>query len=88
MLKDRIGTGQAVAQIRESMSSRSTRATGVGLMYTPVREQVWINQGFQEQLVIFQIDQYDPHPEHGAYLGWRIKVAAAIASMQVDAAGQ
>jgi dual specificity phosphatase 12 len=38
------------------------------------RETIWINPGFQEQLVLFQVCQYNPHPGDGVYASWKTKV--------------
>lgn len=38
------------------------------------RDTIWINPGFQEQLVLFQLCQYKPHPNDGVYAGWRMKL--------------
>jgi len=35
------------------------------------REQVWINPGFQEQLVLFEVCRYAPSPNEGVYKKWR-----------------
>lgn len=35
------------------------------------RFQVWINPGFQEQLVLFEVCQYAPSPNEGVYKKWR-----------------
>ncbi|RXW17865.1 hypothetical protein EST38_g8005 [Candolleomyces aberdarensis] len=35
------------------------------------REQIWINEGFQEQLVLFELCDYQPSPANGFYAKWR-----------------
>jgi dual specificity phosphatase 12 len=38
------------------------------------REQVWINPGFHEQLVLFKLCKYAPSPACGIYNSWRSKI--------------
>ncbi len=38
------------------------------------REQVWPNPGFQEQLVLFELCQYNPTVTNGIYVNWRRKI--------------
>ena len=42
------------------------------------REQVWPNPGFQEQLVLFELCQYNPTPASGIYQNWRSKIERQI----------
>ncbi|KAJ2931592.1 hypothetical protein H1R20_g5531, partial [Candolleomyces eurysporus] len=35
------------------------------------REQIWINRGFQEQLVLFELCDYQPSLANGIYAKWR-----------------
>lgn len=35
------------------------------------RDQIWVNPGFHEQLVLFEICGYQPSPAHGVYQKWR-----------------
>ncbi|KAH8106039.1 phosphatases II [Cristinia sonorae] len=42
------------------------------------REQVWINPGFQEQLVLFELCKYNPHPNDGIYKKWKQKIQQHI----------
>jgi len=39
-------------------------------LFLSARDSIWINPGFQEQLVLFQICQYNPHPGDGVYASW------------------
>ncbi|TFK43706.1 protein-tyrosine phosphatase-like protein [Crucibulum laeve] len=39
-----------------------------------VRDQIWPNAGFQEQLVLFELCQYYPHPSNGFYANWRAQL--------------
>ncbi|KAF9260916.1 phosphatases II, partial [Marasmius fiardii PR-910] len=45
-----------------------------------VRYQIWINAGFQEQLVLFELCEYNPSPSNGIYVGWRSKLERRLAS--------
>ncbi|KAJ7240338.1 protein-tyrosine phosphatase-like protein [Mycena haematopus] len=38
------------------------------------RDQIWPNAGFQEQLVLFELCQYQPSPSNGIYQSWRYKL--------------
>ncbi|KAJ7904712.1 protein-tyrosine phosphatase-like protein [Mycena olivaceomarginata] len=38
------------------------------------RDQIWPNAGFQEQLVLFELCQYQPSPANGIYQSWRYKL--------------
>ncbi|KAJ6515688.1 protein-tyrosine phosphatase-like protein [Mycena sanguinolenta] len=38
------------------------------------RDQIWPNAGFQEQLVLFELCQYQPSPSNGIYQSWRYKI--------------
>jgi len=42
------------------------------------REQVWINPGFQEQLVLWGICQYNVTADNGVYKKWRMKIDSAL----------
>jgi len=46
----------------------------IDLLFLSARDSIWINPGFQEQLVLFQICQYNPHPGDGVYASWKSKV--------------
>ncbi|KAJ7822561.1 protein-tyrosine phosphatase-like protein [Mycena olivaceomarginata] len=46
------------------------------------RHQIWPNPGFQEQLVLFELCQYQPSPTNGIYISWRYKL-----DRQLKAAG-
>jgi len=38
------------------------------------RDHIWLNPGFQEQLVLFELCQYAPGPSNGIYLKWRTQL--------------
>ncbi|KAI0728672.1 phosphatases II [Fomitopsis betulina] len=42
------------------------------------REQVWINPGFMEQLVIFELCRYAPSPQEGIYVKWRQRIQRSL----------
>lgn len=42
------------------------------------REQVWPLAGFQEQLVLFELCQYNPTTTDGIYQNWRNKIERHI----------
>lgn len=39
--------------------------------YSPAREQIWIAPGFVEQLVLFELCEYQPSYTNGIYVKWR-----------------
>ncbi|KAJ8481519.1 hypothetical protein ONZ45_g9981 [Pleurotus djamor] len=39
------------------------------------RPQIWVNPGFQEQLVLYELCQYNPGPSNGIYVNWRNTLA-------------
>jgi dual specificity phosphatase 12 len=39
-----------------------------------VHDQIWPNPGFHEQLVLFELCQYNPSPSNGIYANWRTKI--------------
>ncbi|THH31297.1 hypothetical protein EUX98_g2869 [Antrodiella citrinella] len=60
------------------MCSKRISPTAAMTAVRQAREQVWINPGFQEQLVLFEVCQYNPHPNEGVYKKWRQKIAQHI----------
>lgn len=54
------------------MATRKLSAPEAQDVLRRVREQIWILPGFQEQLVIWGICQYNVTPENGIYKNWRI----------------
>lgn len=46
------------------------------------REQIWIKPGFQEQLVLFGLCQYNPGPQEAIYRNWRSRLDQALARAQ------
>ncbi|TFK28903.1 phosphatases II [Coprinopsis marcescibilis] len=42
------------------------------------RDQIWINAGFHEQLVLFELCNYMPSPSNGIYQKWRYSVDARL----------
>ncbi|KAI5124947.1 hypothetical protein M0805_007374 [Coniferiporia weirii] len=60
------------------MYSRRIRATEALEIVRRAREQVWPNPGFQEQLVLFELCQYNPTETDGIYRSWRNKIELQI----------
>ncbi|KAL9712950.1 hypothetical protein Ac2012v2_004191 [Leucoagaricus gongylophorus] len=55
------------------MWSRRLGATDATEIVRRARDSIWINPGFHEQLVLFQVCQYNPHPGDGVYASWKTK---------------
>ncbi|KAF5333474.1 hypothetical protein D9611_002541 [Ephemerocybe angulata] len=53
------------------MWSRRVNATQALEFVRSARDQIWINPGFQEQLVLFELCNYQPSPANGIYVKWR-----------------
>ncbi|KII94940.1 hypothetical protein PLICRDRAFT_96332 [Plicaturopsis crispa FD-325 SS-3] len=52
------------------------------------REQIWPNPGFVEQLVLFQLCQYNPTPSNGIYWNWRHQIERRLrAASQASGSG-
>ena len=45
-----------------------------------VRDHIWPNPGFQEQLVLFELCQYAPSPSNGIYVNWRTQLDRRLAA--------
>ncbi|TDL29544.1 phosphatases II [Rickenella mellea] len=60
------------------MYSRRMRATEALDFVRRVREQVWPNPGFQEQLVLFELCNYAPSETCGIYRNWRARIERHI----------
>lgn len=60
------------------MASRQNSAAEAQDVVRRAREQVWINPGFQEQLVLWGICQYNVTPDNGVYKKWRMKIDNAL----------
>jgi len=56
------------------MYSRRIHATQALEAVRQCRDQIWLNPGFQEQLVLFELCQYAPSPSCGIYNSWRSKI--------------
>ncbi|KAI0677036.1 phosphatases II [Trametes maxima] len=68
------------------MYSRRIEASEAMEIVRRAREQVWIIPGFQEQLVLFGLCQYNPTPTEGIYVRWRQKIDRYLQSQQAQAA--
>ena len=60
------------------MATRQHSAAEAQDVVRRAREQVWINPGFQEQLVLWGICQYSVTPDNGVYKKWRMKIDNAL----------
>ncbi|TFL00541.1 protein-tyrosine phosphatase-like protein [Pterulicium gracile] len=80
--------------------SRSAAVVAAYLMYsrriTPTqamdivrqaRDQVWLNPGFQEQLVLFELCRYNPGPSCGIYVNWKTKLDRRLGISQASRSG-
>lgn len=47
------------------------------MIFLSAREQIWVNPSFQEQLVLFELCQYNPGPANGVYQKWRLQLEEA-----------
>lgn len=44
------------------------------------RDQIWPNAGFQEQLVLWELCDYNPTPDNGFYRTWRLQLDRRLAA--------
>ncbi|KAJ7581281.1 protein-tyrosine phosphatase-like protein [Mycena floridula] len=77
------GTSRSAAVVAAYvMWSRRMNATQALDFVRSVRDTIWPNPGFQEQLVLYELCQYQPSPRNGIYATWRTlldrRLAAAI----------
>lgn len=56
------------------MWTRRLNATRALEIVRSARDQIWLNPGFQEQLVLFELCQYAPSPANGIYSSWRTQL--------------
>ncbi|KAF8165517.1 protein-tyrosine phosphatase-like protein [Crassisporium funariophilum] len=63
------------------MWSRRLRATQALEIVRTARDQIWPNPGFQEQLVLFELCQYNPSPANGIYTNWRNQLDRKLQAM-------
>ncbi|KZT29341.1 phosphatases II [Neolentinus lepideus HHB14362 ss-1] len=61
------------------MYSKHISATAALEEVRSAREQTWVNPGFQEQLVLFELCRYNPTSNDGIYLAWRHKITNQLA---------
>ncbi|KAF9534728.1 protein-tyrosine phosphatase-like protein [Crepidotus variabilis] len=64
----------AAVVVAYMMWSRRIGVTHAMEMVRGARDQIWINPGFHEQLVLFELCQYSPSPSNGIYYNWRTKL--------------
>ncbi|KAF5390534.1 hypothetical protein D9757_002622 [Collybiopsis confluens] len=62
------------------MYTRRVNATQALELVRQCREQTWVNPGFQEQLVLYELCQYAPSPTDGIYVSWRYKLNNRLAA--------
>lgn len=60
------------------MAAKQLNATEAQDVVRRAREQVWINPGFQEQLVIWGICGYNITPDNGIYRNWRMRLDQSL----------
>lgn len=60
------------------MATRRLSATEAQDVVRRAREQVWFRAGFQEQLVIWEICQYNVTKDNGVYKKWRMKLESSL----------
>lgn len=60
------------------MFSRRISSTDALEIIRRAREQVWPNPGFHQQLVLFELCQYNPTPSDGIYRSWRDQIEREI----------
>ena len=85
MYTERIRATEALDRIRRGTSDLNMKV----IKYQEVtmclaREQVWLNPGFHEQLVLFELCQYNPTPSDGIYKNWRSKIERQIREGRVS----
>jgi len=56
------------------MWSRRIDATQALEVVRGARDQIWVNVGFFEQLVLFELCRYAPSPSEGIYVNWRANI--------------
>ncbi|KIK67937.1 hypothetical protein GYMLUDRAFT_256744 [Collybiopsis luxurians FD-317 M1] len=62
------------------MRTRRLNATQALEIVRQCREQIWVNPGFQEQLVLYELCQYAPSQTNGIYVSWRHKLNNRLAA--------
>ncbi|KAJ7583563.1 protein-tyrosine phosphatase-like protein [Mycena floridula] len=62
------------------MWARRMNATQALDFVRSVRDTIWPNAGFQEQLVLFELCQYNPNPQNGIYASWRTRLDRRLAA--------
>lgn len=74
MWSRRLGATDATEIVRRGKRTSSVGGRFVNSLFLSARDSIWINPGFHEQLVLFQVCQYNPHPGDGVYASWKTKV--------------
>jgi dual specificity phosphatase 12 len=60
------------------MATKKLSATEAQDVVRRAREQVWFNAGLIEQLVIWEICQYNVTPDNGVYKKWRMTLESSL----------
>jgi dual specificity phosphatase 12 len=77
MWSRRVNATQALEFVRSGWSHLQARSPSHALS---VRNQIWPNPGFQEQLVLFELCAYNPSPSNGIYISWRMQLERRLAA--------
>lgn len=56
------------------MWSRRVTAAQAMEFVRNAREQIWINESFIEQLVLFELCGYQPSETNGIYMNWKLRI--------------
>jgi dual specificity phosphatase 12 len=72
----RVGATQALEVVRGGNSPMKiiSNAALPNEYVSPARDQIWVNPGFHEQLVLFELCQYAPSRSEGIYTKWRAQL--------------
>jgi len=85
MRSRRIGVGEALDMIRSGAAALILGIDKMPILF-PVRDQIWVNAGFMEQLVIYELCEYAPSPTNGIYINWRTTVDRNLAAASMPPA--
>ncbi|KAJ7598098.1 protein-tyrosine phosphatase-like protein [Mycena floridula] len=62
------------------MWARRMNATQALDFVRSIRDTIWPNAGFQEQLVLYELCQYQPSPYNDIYANWRTRLDRRLAT--------
>ena len=83
MWSSRVNATQALEIVRRGavlFSGSDWVLIGRFFICTTARDQIWLNPGFQEQLVLYELCDYAPSPSNGIYASWRNKLDRRLAA--------